>query len=99
MITGGMLTPVDAAKYGYLSLPDSGRWGLLLPGSSALAGKAVITKADIFDIPLILHQHIGLQQALARWAQTETEQLHIAAAHNVVNGDPAVFAQSGRGIC
>ena len=35
-----LLTPVDTTKYEYLSLPDSARWGLLLPESSVLAGKA-----------------------------------------------------------
>ena len=39
-----LLTPVDATKYEYLSLPDSARWGLLLPESSVLAGKAGVER-------------------------------------------------------
>ena len=92
-----MLEPVDTTKYEYLSLSDGGRWGLLLPESSALAGNAVITKTDIADIPLILHHRIGLQQEIAHWAQTEIDQLHIAATYNVINGDPAAFVHSGLG--
>lgn len=92
-----LLEPVDTTKYEYLSLPDSGCWGLLLPKSCALAENTVITKEDILDIPLILHQRIGLQQEFAHWAQTELEHLHIAATYNVVNGDPSPFVQSGLG--
>ena len=90
-----LLTPVDTTKYEYLSLPDSAHWGLLLPESSVLAGKAGVEREDLLGIPLILHQRIGLQQEIAHWAQIEIEQLHIAATYNVVNGNPAAFLQSG----
>ena len=92
-----LLAPVDAAKYEYHSLPGSVRWGLLLPTSCALARKAAVQKADILDIPLILHHRIGLQREIAHWAQTEIERLHIAATYNVVNGNPAAFVQNGLG--
>lgn len=92
-----LLEPVDTTKYEYLSLPDNARWGLLLPECCALAEKAAIEKADILDIPLILHHRSGLQQEIAHWAQAEIERLHIAATYNVVIGDPAVFVQSGLG--
>ena len=93
-----LLTPVDATKYEYLSLPDSARWGLLLSESSVLAGKAGVERKDLLGIPLILHQRIGLQQEIAHWAQSEIEQLHIAATYNVINGNPAAFLQSGLGV-
>ena len=93
-----LLTPVDTTKYEYLSLPDSARWGLLLPESSVLAGKAGVEREDLLGIPLILHQRIGLQQEIAHWAQIEIEQLHIAATYNVINGNPAAFLQSGLGV-
>ena len=93
-----LLTPVDATKYEYLSLPDSARWGLLLPESGVLAGKAGVEREDLLGIPLILHQRIGLQQEIAHWAQIEIEQLHIAATYNVINGNPAAFLQSGLGV-
>lgn len=86
-----LLTPVDTTKYEYLSLPDSAHWGLLLPESSVLAGKAGVEREDLLGIPLILHQRIGLQQEIAHWAQIEIEQLHIAATYNVINGNPAAF--------
>ena len=92
-----LLAPIDTAKYEYHALRDSARWGLLLPEACPLAGKAVIEKEDLYRIPLILHHRIGLQQALAHWAQRELGQLDIAATYNVVNGDPSAFVQSGLG--
>ena len=92
-----LLEPIDTARYEYYSLGDSARWGLLLPDRSPLAKKAAVEKEDLYHIPLILHHRIGLQQEIAHWAQTEIERLNIAATYNVINGDPAVFAQSGLG--
>ena len=92
-----LLTPVDTTKYEYLPLPDSARWGLLLPESCALANKTVVGREDILAVPLILHHRIGLQREIAHWAQTEIEQLHIAATYNIVNGGPAAFVKSGLG--
>ena len=92
-----LLEPVDTAKYEYHSLGDSARWGLLLPEHCPLSEKAVVKKEDIRDIPLIFHHRMGLQQELAHWAQTEIEQLNIAATYNVVYGDASAFVQSGLG--
>ena len=92
-----LLEPVDAVKYEYLSLKDSARWGLLMPSNCTLAEKATVTKEVLCRIPLIMHRRIGLQRELAHWAQTELEQMNIAATYNVVNGDPAAFVRSGLG--
>ena len=37
-----LLAPIDTAKYEYHALRDSARWGLLLPETCPLAGKAVM---------------------------------------------------------
>lgn len=92
-----LLEPVDTAKYEYLSLRETARWGILLPESSSLAEKPAVERADLLGIPLILHHRIGLQQEIAHWAQTEIEHLNVAATYNVVNGDPADFVKSGLG--
>ena len=93
-----LLEPVDAAKYEYYSLNDCSRWGLVLPEASPLAAKAAIEKEYLRGIPLILHHRTGLQQEIAHWAQTEIEQLDVAATYNIVNGDPSAFVQSGLGF-
>lgn len=86
-----MLAPADTVKYDFLSLPDGSRWGMLLAANEPLARKSVITPEDLRTLPLILHQRIGLQEEIAHWAQTDLEQLNVAATYNVVHGSPIPF--------
>lgn len=99
LIFSVLLEPIDTIKYDYLSLPDSSRWGLLMPSDCALAQKDCIQKTDLTTVPLILHRRIGLQSLISRWAETEITQLNVAATYNVINGSPAKFVQSGLGYC
>ena len=91
------LEPVDAARYDYISLPDSSRWGLLVPEKSVFGKKEYVQKEDLLAVPLILHRRAGLQNLISHWAQTETENLNIAATYNVINGSPCNFVKSGLG--
>lgn len=91
------LEPIDTARYEYLSLSESSRWGLLMPSDCALARKDCIRKADLCAVPLIFHRRPGLQRLISHWAQTEVEKLNIAATYNVINGSPERFVQRGLG--
>lgn len=93
-----LLEPVDTGKYEYLSLADVSRWGLLMPAGCALAQQSSVTRDDLLPLPLITHRRLGLQQEIAHWAQISSmDSMNIAATYNIVNGDPAVFVQSGLG--
>lgn len=92
-----LLTPVNTLNYDYILLPDRSQWGLLMNADSPLAEKSAIFKQDLRTIPLILHQRVGLQHEIAHWAETDIEQLQIAATYNVVQGDPATFVRYGLG--
>lgn len=92
-----LLQPVDTVKYDFLALPGSARWGLLLPADHPLAGRAGITREDLFGVPLILHRREGLQREIARWAGTEIENLNVAATYNIAYGQPADYVKSGLG--
>ena len=91
------LEPVDTAKYDYISLPNSSKWGLLVSENFALAKKEYVQKEDLLSVPLILHRRPGLQNLISHWAQTETKNLNIAATYNVINGSPCNFVKSGLG--
>ena len=91
------LEPIDTMQYEYVSLPDSSRWGLLLPANHTLAKKGVIRKEDLPTIPLVFHRRAGLQRIVSRWAETEIENLNVAATYNVINGSPEKFVKSGLG--
>lgn len=92
-----LLPPVDIQKYESLILPDAFQWGLLMERSSPLAEIQGITREILSSVPLVVSQRAGLQQEIARWAETEMEQLNIAASYNVVYGEYVPFAKSGLG--
>ncbi|MDD6243306.1 MAG: LysR family transcriptional regulator [Roseburia hominis] len=91
------LEPIDITEYDYVSLPESSRWGLLMPSSCALAVKDYVEKNDLLKIPLIFHRRAGLQQLISHWADTDIKNFNIAATYNVVNGSPTKFIKSGLG--
>lgn len=92
-----MLEPIDSIKYDFLSLPECSQWGVLMKKDDALAGKPAITRQMLREMPLILHQRIGIQQEIAHWAEVDLEQLHISATYNVVHGSPVTFVLHGLG--
>ena len=91
------LEPIDISEYNYISLPESSHWGLLMPSDCELAKNDYIGKKDLLKIPLIFHRRVGLQQLISHWADTDIENINIAATYNVVNGSPTKFIKSGLG--
>ena len=91
------LEPIDISEYDYIPLPESSRWGLLMPSDCELASKNYVEKNDLLKIPLIFHRRAGLQQLISHWADTAIENFNIAATYNVVNGSPVKFIRSGLG--
>ena len=57
----------------------------------------MIQKEDLSTIPLVFHRRAGLQRIISHWAETEIENLNIAATYNVSNGSPEKFVKSGLG--
>jgi DNA-binding transcriptional LysR family regulator len=92
-----MLEPIENVKYEFLSLPDTSEWGILMNRTDALAGKKAVTREDIKNMPLMMHERVGLQNEIAHWAGTDLENLHIVATYNVVHGSPVPFVQQGLG--
>ena len=92
-----LLEPVDSVKYDYISLPDGSEWGILMSSDCKLAKQQFITKENLKSLPLILHRRIGLQRAIAKWADINLEDLNIVASYNVVQGSPISFVESGLG--
>ncbi|MFC2662499.1 MAG: LysR family transcriptional regulator substrate-binding protein [Eubacterium sp.] len=68
-----------------------------MPAECSLARKKFVGTSDISEVPLIFHRRAGLQQRISHWAQTDIENLNIAATYNVINGSPTEFIKSGLG--
>lgn len=92
------LEPIDISEYDYIPLPESSRWGLLMPSDCKLAENDSVEKNNLLEIPLIIHRRAGLQQLISHWADTDIENFNIAATYNVVNGSPTKFIKSGLGF-
>lgn len=93
------LEPIDNVRFDYISLPDTARWGLLMPNSCELAQKQNVQRSELLSVPLIFHRRAGLQRIISRWAETDIENLCITATYNVVSGSPERFVKSGLGYC
>lgn len=91
------LEPIDNLKFEYISLPDTARWGLLMPVGCGLAQKEYIREDDLLSVPLVFHRRAGLQRIISRWAETDIENFNIAATYNVVSGSPERFVTNGLG--
>ena len=59
------LEPIDISEYNYISLPESSRWGLLMPSDCKLAENSHIGKEDLLNVPLVFHRRTGLQQLIS----------------------------------
>lgn len=92
-----LLKPIDNMKYEYITLKDSSYWGLLMPKACRLAQKQFVEKEDLCSVPLIFHSRIGLQREITHWAQTDIEQMNIAATYNILSGNPLEYVRGGLG--
>ena len=92
-----LLKPIDNMKYEYITLKDSSYWGLLMPKECRLAQKQFVEKEDLCSVPLIFHSRIGLQREITHWAQTDIEQMNIAATYNILSGNPLEYVRGGLG--
>ena len=94
-----LIQPVDTLKYDYCPLPDIAAWGILMRKSDCSDPLSPVTREELLHLPLILHQRLGLQREISRWAGVEIAQLNIAATYNVVHGSAAAFVACGLGVC
>ena len=77
--------PVDQNKYDSLWLPGiSHKAGILMPKTSPLAHKKIITPADIKDKPLITPRNSQTRRRLAEWLKIPWEDLNVAATFNLI---------------
>ena len=81
---GILLEPVEAAKYDYIRLPCTERWGVLMRRDDPLAQAGSLRVADILPLPLILPRRRIVQDEIASWLGVESENPRIVASHNLL---------------
>ncbi len=97
---GILIEPADIAKYNYIRLPATDRWGLLMRNDSPLAKKERITPADLEGLPLIVSRQTLVRNEISGWMGVDFEKLNIVATYNLVfNASLMVDEGFGYALC
>lgn len=97
---GILLEPVEAAKYDYIRLPCTERWGVLMRRDDPRAQAGSVRMSDILPLPLILPRRRIVQEEIASWLGVESENLKIIASHNLLTNVISLVEQGfGYVIC
>ena len=85
----------DYGKYNVLNIPESDRWGLVMPEDSPLAQKEEIRFEDLRGLPLFCSEQ-GWRNDLPGWCGNRMEELRLEGSFRLAyNG--SVFAREGLG--
>lgn len=86
--------------YDYIAIPETHRWGLVLPQNDPLATKPAITPSDLLNRPLITSRQRLVQNFLTGWLGKPISKLNIVATYNLLyNAAHLVNAGLGAAIC
>ena len=97
---GILLEPVEAAKYDYIRLPCTERWGVLMRRDDPLAQTGSVRVAEILPLPLILPRRRIVQEEIQGWLGVESSNLRIVASHNLLTNAIALIERGlGYAIC
>lgn len=91
---GLLLEPIDLSKYDFVRFPKTEQWVVLLPSSSPLTQKEVISPKDLLDTPLILPYRLNMQSEIANWFGKSFDHLHIFGKSNLIS-NAAILVQEG----
>lgn len=85
---GVLIEPVDVSRYERLPLPAKDVWGLVMRRDSPLAGKRVIRREDLLEVPLICsrmhYRQDASSAAYAQWFGADRERLKVVATYNLI---------------
>jgi DNA-binding transcriptional LysR family regulator len=97
---GFVSTPINAAKYHYLQLPSSDRWGLTVSKNDPLANKKSISVDEVNNRPVIIPHRQLVHDELLDWLQVDNTSLNIVGEYNLLT-NAIYFASAGLGnlIC
>lgn len=76
--------PARTDDYHALKLPDTDRWGALVPADDDLAAAASLGPQDLIDRPLIMPEKVLAQQRICDWMGCEPARLDVRATYNLL---------------
>lgn len=85
----------DYEKYNVLKMPDSNRFGVIMPSTCKLSEKQVIRFEDLLEIPLFCSEQ-SWRTDLPRWCGNRLDELKLEGSFRLAyNG--SIFAKEGLG--
>lgn len=92
--------PARTDDYHALKLPDTDRWGALVPADDDLAAAASLGPQDLIDRPLIMPEKILAQQRICDWMGCDLTRLDVRATYNLLyTASLLVRAHVGAALC
>ena len=76
--------PARTDDYHAIRLPDTDRWGALVPADDDLAAAASLGPQDLIDRPLIMPEKILAQQRICDWMGCDLTRLDVRATYNLL---------------
>lgn len=89
-----LIEPVEAAKYNFIVLPVREQWGLIVKSSDPLAKKKVITKRDLYKLPLIVPSRNIIRDEISDVLKLDQSKLDIRATNNLPNNAYKLLKES-----
>lgn len=93
---GVLVLPANLDKYGYVTLPDKDKWGVLMRKDSPLSKKESIEPEDLYDKPLIRSRHAMANNFIDDWFRRGRERLNIVATYNLIY-NASLLVKAGMG--
>lgn len=76
--------PARTDDYHAIKLPDTDRWGVLVPADDGLVTAASVCPQDLIDRPLIMPEKVLAQQRICDWMDCEPASLNVRATYNLL---------------
>ena len=76
--------PARTDDYHALKLPDTNRWGALVPADDDLVAAASLGPQELIDRPLIMPEKVLAQQRICDWMGCDLARLDVRATYNLL---------------
>ncbi len=91
-----LIEPVETSKYNFIRMPQTERWGVLVPEGDPAMEREFLSLDDLMEKPLILPRRSGIQSEVAGWFDEGYKRLHIYATYNLLS-NAALLVRQGLG--
>lgn len=92
-----LIANVDTSGYGYVTLPQADRWGVLVRRDSPLAQRPAVALSDIVNEPLILPRRAQAMGNIMNWFGGNPVDLRIVATYSLLS-NAVLLVEHGLGV-